>query len=59
MGDTFKKDVLGALNTGMRAVWYNAKGKQIPEDADKLTVAYQEKLSDGEDGSAYFVEAEL
>mgnify|MGYP005782354109 FL=1 len=32
---------------------------QIPEDADKLTVAYQEKLSDGEDGSAYFVEAEL
>ena len=32
---------------------------QIPEDADKLTVAYQEKLSSGEDGSAYFVEADL
>ena len=34
-------------------------GVQIPEDADMRTGAYQEKLSDGEDGSAYFVEAEL
>lgn len=32
---------------------------QIPEGADKLTIAYQEKLSSGEDGSAYFVEADL
>lgn len=42
VGDTFKKDVLGALNTGMRAVWYNAKGKQIPEDADLAGKEYKE-----------------
>lgn len=32
---------------------------QVPEEADRLTVAYREKLSDGEDGSAYFVETDL
>ena len=42
VGDTFKKDVLGALNTGMRAVWYNAKGKQIPEDVDLAGKEYKE-----------------
>ena len=32
---------------------------QIPEKTDRLTVAYQEKLEDGENGTAYFVEAAL
>lgn len=31
----------------------------VPEDAGTLTVAYQETLASGEDGTAYFVEASL
>ena len=42
VGDTFKKDVLGALDAGMQAVWYNAKGKSLPEDVDLTGRAYGE-----------------
>ena len=42
VGDTFKKDVIGAMNAGMHAVWYNAKKKALPEDADLAGRSYQE-----------------
>ena len=42
VGDTFKKDVIGAMNAGMHAVWYNAKERALPEDADLAGRSYQE-----------------
>ena len=42
VGDTFKKDVLGALDAGMHAVWYNAKGKALPENMDLTGKEYRE-----------------
>ena len=42
VGDTFKKDVLGALDAGMHAVWYNAKGKPLPENMDLAGREYRE-----------------
>lgn len=42
VGDTFKKDVLGALDAGMKAVWYNVKGKALPEDLDLTDRVYGE-----------------
>lgn len=42
VGDTFKKDVKGAVLSGMHAVWYNAKGKETPEDAEVPKGSYQE-----------------
>lgn len=42
VGDTFKKDVLGALNTGMNAVWYNVKERPVPENTDLAGKEYKE-----------------
>ena len=42
VGDTFKKDVLGALDAGMHAVWYNVKEKALPENVDLAGKEYQE-----------------
>lgn len=41
-GDTFKKDVLGALDAGMHAVWYNAKKRALPEDMALWGKEYRE-----------------
>ena len=34
VGDTFKKDVAGSAKAGMHPVWYRAKEKVLPEQAD-------------------------
>lgn len=42
VGDAFKKDVVGAMNVGMHAVWYNAKEKALPEDLELNGRNYKE-----------------
>ena len=42
VGDTFKKDVQGALDAGMHAVWYNVKEKALPEHTDLAGKEYKE-----------------
>lgn len=42
VGDNFKKDVKGALDVGMNAVWYNPKGAPLPEQGEALKGAYHE-----------------
>ena len=42
VGDTFKKDVQGALDAGMHAVWYNVKEKTLPEHTDLAGKEYKE-----------------
>lgn len=32
VGDNPKKDILGAVNAGMKTFWYNPDGKALPED---------------------------
>lgn len=42
VGDNIRKDVLGAANAGMYAVWYNAKCKERPADVDLKPEQYHE-----------------
>lgn len=42
VGDNFKKDTCGAIACGMHGVWYNPKGKALPEGADAFAGAYRE-----------------
>lgn len=42
VGDSFKKDVAGAVQAGMHAVWYNQAGKKRPEDVDLPSGSYRE-----------------
>lgn len=43
IGDNFKTDIMGAYNTGMKAIWYNRKHKQPLE---KIKVIEIENLLD-------------
>jgi len=42
VGDNFKKDVVGAASVGMKAVWYNPKGKEVPEGTGLTQADYKE-----------------
>lgn len=42
VGDSFKKDVCGAAACGMKAVWYNPKGKARPEGTELSEEKYHE-----------------
>lgn len=47
VGDNLKKDILGAVNAGMKALWYNPGGKALPGDvraACKSTGSYREMI---------------
>lgn len=42
VGDSFKKDVAGAVKAGMYAVWYNRERKKCPEDVGLPSGSYRE-----------------
>lgn len=42
VGDHIRKDVWGAVTSGMYGIWYNAKGKTIPEGLEIPDDRYQE-----------------
>lgn len=42
VGDSFKKDVAGAVKAGMHAVWYNRERKKCPEDVGLPSGSYSE-----------------
>lgn len=42
VGDSFKKDVAGAVKAGMHAVWYNRERKKCPEDVGLPSGSYRE-----------------
>lgn len=42
VGDNIRKDVLGAVQGGLRAVWYNRKGKSKPENLELPEESYHE-----------------
>lgn len=49
VGDSWDRDILGALNAGMRAIWV-AQGRPPPEPRPNVTVV--ENLSDLHETSA-------
>ena len=36
IGDSFEKDVMGAINVGMKAIWVNKRGKQIDFENENI-----------------------
>lgn len=42
VGDNFAKDICGAASSGMKAVWYNPKGKKVPEGMELSVESYHE-----------------
>jgi putative hydrolase of the HAD superfamily len=39
VGDSYKKDVLGARNAGMNAVWYNPQRAPVPDNESTVQIA--------------------
>ena len=42
VGDNFKKDIVGSVSVGMHAIWYNPKGKAVPEGTGLTEKDYKE-----------------
>jgi phosphoglycolate phosphatase-like HAD superfamily hydrolase len=36
VGDTLKSDILGAMNCGLQAIWYNPTGLPVPESVTSI-----------------------